>query len=263
MGWRDRLSEPAVRSVDVDSDELLEVHRRILASKPMMRGVFDDIYDACMAADRRYFNGAGRRVEIGAGVSLFKQRYPEIISTDIKASSALDAVVDALAMPYEAGTVRAIYGINVFHHLPSPDRFFAELERVLGPGGGAVLVDPYHGPLARWLYPRLFTTEGYDLTQREWDAGGAMGVMHGANQALSWIVFVRDAALLLERHPGLEVVSRTPLTNYPRYLLSGGLNFRQLLPDAAIPALRACERVARPLARWFGLHHLIVIRKRS
>ena len=63
-----------------------------------------------------------------------------------------------------------IYGMNCFHHFPDPDRFFTELERVLVPGGGCVLVDPYHGPFARWLYPRLFATEGYDTDQVDWTA---------------------------------------------------------------------------------------------
>ena len=48
------------------------------------------------------------------------------------------------ALPFSDGSVRALYGINVFHHLPSPRDFFRELVRVLGSGGGAVLIEPYH-----------------------------------------------------------------------------------------------------------------------
>jgi SAM-dependent methyltransferase len=263
MSLRSWLSEPRLQSVDVDSAALIDVHREILAGKPMMLGVFREFYDRCMSIDRRYFSGEGSRVEIGAGVSLFKRYYPEIIATDIKPSPYLDDVVDALAMPYQAESVRAIYAINCFHHLPSPDRFFSELERVLVAGGGCVLIDPYYGLLARWLYPRLFDSETFDMSQTTWEgADHPMGIMTGANQALSYIVFVRDRAIFRDRHPGLQLVDHRPLTNYPRYLLSGGLNFRQILPSAAIGPIKLGERVFSPFARIFGLHHVVVIRKR-
>ena len=41
---------------------------------------------------------------------------------------------------------------------------------------------------------------------------------------------------------GLEIVRQRPLNNYLRYLVSGGLNFRPLLPEAAIPLLRCSKR---------------------
>lgn len=262
MSIRRWLAEPRVRDVDVDSSEFVEVHREILASKPMMRSVFRDIYDGCMAADLRYFTGDGLRVEVGAGVSIIKEFYPDVLATDIKPSTHVDMVVDALAMPWGASALRAVYGLNCFHHFPDPDQFFAELDRVLAPGGGCILIEPFYGPFARWLYPRLFDTEGYDLDQVSWKASGDVGVMHGANQALSHVVFVRDRALFRERHPGLELVSMRPLTNYPRYLLSGGLNFRQLLPSATIGLLKFGERVAAPVAPALALHQMIVLRKR-
>lgn len=264
MRLRSWLSEPRIRSVDVDSQALIDAQRGILAGKPMLRGVFQEFYDTCIALDRRYFSGQGWRIEIGAGASLFKYYHPEVISTDIKASPHLDEVVDALSMPYPAESVRAIFAINCFHHLPSPDRFFQELERVLVPGGGCVLIDPYFGPLARWVYPRLFATETFDMGQVDWQpaAGDPMGAMKGANQALSYVVLVRDRAIFRDRHPDLELVGMSPLPNYPRYLLSGGLNFRQLLPGATIGVLKVAERAMRPLARAFALHQVIVIRKR-
>lgn len=264
MPLRDWLAEPRVRSVDVDSAELLDVHREILASKPMMRSVFRDMYDMCVRLDRRYFRGEGLRVEVGAGVSFMHDVYPDVLATDIKPSAYTQQVVDALAMPFETGSVRAIYGLNCFHHFPDPDRFFSELERVLVPGGGCVLVDPASGWFARWLYPRLFATEGYDLAQASWEPpSGATGVMTGANQALSSVVFVKGRKRLAATHPGLELLGIKPMTSYPRYLLSGGLNFRQLLPSATIGPLRVLERVLRPVAPIFGLHQVIVLRKRE
>lgn len=257
------LADPRLSGVDVDSDALLDVHRRILEEKPMIRGVFLEFYDACVGLDRKYLSGTGLRVELGAGTSFFKQAYPDVVATDIKSGQGLDMVVDAMAMPFENATVRAFYAIHCFHHLPSPDRFFAELKRTLVPGGGCVIIDPYYSPFAKVLFKRLFASERYDTTEPGWDATSPVGVMQGANQALSYVVFERDRRLFEQKHPELEIVRHRPLTNYPRYLISGGLNFRQLAPTFTIPLIKGAEWVLAPLARALALHHILVLRKRG
>jgi SAM-dependent methyltransferase len=260
---RDLLREPRLAGVDLDSDELLTVHRQVLQEKPMMNEVFGEFYDLCLQLDRAHFGDAvGHQVEIGAGVSFFKQRHPGIISTDIKSAPNLDMVVDAQAMPFERNSVRAIYGINCFHHLPDPNRFFSELERVLADGGGCVLIDPHFGWVAERFYRRLFDSETFDKSQLDW-VDPSLGFMYGANQALSYLVFVRDRRLFLERFPGLEIVHQKPLDNYLRYLLSGGLNFRQILPSWCSAPIRMLEWMLAPLRNQLALHHTIVIRKRS
>jgi SAM-dependent methyltransferase len=257
-----RLQEPRLAGLDVDTSDLLEVHRQVLAEKPIMRAVFAELYDRCMKIDREYGRGSGQRIEIGAGSSLFSERYPEVVATDIKPHPHLDRVLDAQAMDLEPASARAIFGINCFHHLPDPMAFFDELERVLVPGGTCVLIEPYHGPLAAAFYARLFETEGFDRSQATWDDDGR-SIMHGANQALSYIVFKRDRALFEQRCPMLEVIVEEPLTNWPRYLLSGGLNFRQLVPTRSGPCLRRLERLLAPASRWLALHHVVALRRRG
>lgn len=255
------LRDPRLAGIDVDSTELLAVHGRILREKPMMHGVFSEFYDLCTQLDERLFRGEGARVELGAGVSFFKERHPGIVATDIK--PGLDLVVDATSMPFPDRSVRAFYAINCFHHLPSPDRFFQELRRTLVPGGGCVLIEPYYGLLGRALYPWLFPTETFDRSQAQWESSPGMGVMKGANQALSYVVFVRDRAKFDARYPDLEIAHTAPIGNYPRYLLSGGLNFKQLAPNWAIGTLQRLEQLASPLARSLALHHVVVLRMRG
>lgn len=257
-----RLQEPRLAGLDVDTSDLLEVHRQVLAEKPVMRAVFAEFYDRCMAIDRAYGRGDGARIEIGAGSSLFGERYPEVMATDIKPHPHLDRVLDAQAMDLDAASARAVFGINCFHHLPDPMAFFGELDRVLVPGGTTVLIEPYYGPVAAAFYARLFETEGFDRAQATWQDDGR-SIMQGANQALSYIVFRRDRALFEQRCPTLEVVVEEPLTNWPRYLLSGGLNFRQLVPSRSAPLLSALERLLAPAARWLALHHVVALRKRD
>jgi SAM-dependent methyltransferase len=256
-----QLSEPRMRHVRYDDAERINVHRTILAEKPMLRQVFHEIYRYCREADERFFSGDGLRIELGAGVSTFKRDYPDVISTDIEPAEHLDRVLDAQRMDLADGSVRAIYGINCFHHFPEPERFFAELERVLVPGGGCVLIEPYYGPLAGAFYRNLFKTEHFNKTQSAW-TGSDMGVMSGANQALSFIVFVRDRRRFESAFATLEIVHEEPLENYVRYVLSGGLNFRALAPFAMDPALKLVEHALRPARPLLALHHAIVLRKR-
>jgi SAM-dependent methyltransferase len=255
------LAEPRLAGIDVDGAGFVEAHRRILAGKPLTRRVFLELYGGCLDADRRWLSGDGLRIEIGAGSSFFKEVCPGLICTDIKPAPGLHRVVDAMNMPFEPGSVRTIFGIHCFHHLPDPDRFFGELARVVRPGGGCVLIEPYYGPFASAFFRRAFDSEGFDPRQPGW-ATPSTGPMRGANQALSYIVFVRDAAEFARKHPALEIVERRPLTNWGRYLLSGGVNFRSLAPGWSDPVLRAGEAIVSPLARWLALHHLIVLRRR-
>src|SRR5690606_34911690 len=126
---------------------------------------------------------------------------------------------------------------NTFHHFPDPEQFFREVDRTLADGGGVVMLEPYHGALGSFLFKRMFKTEGFDKEFPSWQTP-MTGPMNGANQALSYIVFKRDRARFEEMFPSLKIVAEEISTNYPRYLLSGGLNFRQLLPDFSIPLLR-------------------------
>ena len=255
------LAEPRLAGIDVDRPDLVEVHRRILATKPLTRAVFTELYHACREADERHLTGDGLRVEIGAGSSFLKTLYPDVVTTDIKSAPGIEMVVDAMAMPFADGSVRAIYGIHCFHHLPDPSAFLDELTRVVVPGGGCVLIEPYYGPVASMLFQRVFTTESFDPDQAAWETP-THGPMAGANQALSYVVLVRDARRFASRFPELRIVERRPLTNWLRYLLSGGLNFRTLAPVRSDPVLRGMETVLSPAARWLALHHLIVLRKR-
>lgn len=258
------LTEPELRGVDMDSPERIVVHRRILDRKPMIRDVFVDFYRTCRALDDRFFGDTpGLRVELGAGVSFFKTLFPDVMTTDLVPAAHLDAVVDAQATGFADGSVRVLYGMNCFHHFPKKEAFFQEMLRIVHPGGGCVLVEPHFGPCASLLYQHLFTSETFDKRVTSWNQDDSAGAMVGANQAASYLVFVRDRSRLSSLFPDVEVVHMQPLDNYLRYLLSGGLNFRPLVPQAAAGVLRLTETLLAPLRPALGLHQVIVLRKRA
>jgi SAM-dependent methyltransferase len=258
------LTDPRIKNISVDSPDLIHTHRQILMEKKSMREVFSEFYKTSIDAANKYFKTQGKEIELGAGSSIFKIFYPQVMSSDIKSAPGLDLVVNAEAMPFKENEIRALYLINCFHHFPDPHTFFQELDRVVSPGGGAVLIEPYFGFVARHFYRILFRSEHFDMNQKTWKSLDANhGSMTGANQALSYIVFFRDKEIFLKKFPSLEIVESHPLYNYLRYFFSGGLNFRPLFPELAWPVLNFLEFVLRPVAPIFALHYVIVIRKKS
>ena len=98
-------------------------------------------------------------------------------------------------------------------------------------GGGIIMIEPYYGPLARFLFKRLHSSEGYETNVPTWESEANMGAMSNANQALSYVVFAKDREIFEQEFPELELLVDRPHTHL-RYLLSGGVNFRQLVPKA-------------------------------
>lgn len=261
MSLRERLQEPELRGVSIDGAARVDAHRAVLARKRMIRDVFVEFHHLFRALAQRYLDARGAQVEIGAGVAPMRDSYADVLATDVVHEPRLDCVMDAQQFPFAAQSVGVVYAQNSFHHVPDPERFFAELTRVLSPGGGSVLLEPYYGPLASVLYPRLFSSEGFDKGATDWRIA-AGGPMQGANQAQSYVVFVRDRERFMRTFPALDIVHRQALGSYLRYLASGGLNFRQLVPDWATPGLRGVEWALTPLHAVLALHHVVVVRKR-
>jgi SAM-dependent methyltransferase len=258
----DFLSDPLLAGMDVDGVSRLDLHRKMLAKKRMLRDVFTEFHHLFKKLDQQFFSSKGAEVELGAGISPMRDSYPNVLATDIVDAPHLDRVINAEAMDLADNSVRTFYGQNCFHHFPHPDKFLFELERVLIPGGGAILLEPYYGPFASFLFKRLFRTEGFDKAFPSWETP-VEGPMNGANQALSYIVFVRDRAELERKHPSLKIVHEQRAGNYLKYVISGGLNFRQLLPDSMTGTVSFIEKLLWPFNRWFALHHIVVIRKNS
>lgn len=100
----------------------------------------------------------------GAVLELLHARYPSKHLTgldltpgmiDVARAKQLDnvsfAVGDAEALPFKPRSFDAVLCSNSFHHYPHPERFFAEVARVLRPGGRLVLRDYTSNDVAVWL----------------------------------------------------------------------------------------------------------------
>lgn len=249
-------------TVETLPESRIDRHKAVLAKKRMIREVFREFHVEMRRLDEQFFGDTpGLRIELGAGAAPIRDTFSDVLSSDIVAGSHLDMVLNAEDMNLDNSSVRAIYGQNCFHHFPHPEKFFGEVERVVRPGGGVILIEPYYGPFASLVYPRLFKIEDFNKRMAGWNAA-IRNEEEGANQALSYIVFRRDRQEFGRRFPNLEIVHERPLLNYVRYVMSGGLNFPQLLPDFCIPLLKGLEWIAAPVAPLMALHHFIVVRRK-
>jgi SAM-dependent methyltransferase len=251
-----------VAGINVDSNLLLERHMAVLHDKVLLRSAFETFYEDMARLCDYHFRIDGLEIELGTGSGFFKKLRPALITSDVRKAEHIDMEVDAQQMPFDTDSVRCVYAINVFHHLPSPELFLAELERVLKRGGGCILIEPHNGFMSALLHRHLHSDEYFDVDAVDWKSVDIGGPLSGANQALAHIVFHRDRQRFEQRFgTRLRVIHEGYVLNALRYLFSGGVNFRPLLPSFMEMPLRLLERAGQVVARHWSLHQVIVITK--
>lgn len=104
-----------------------------------------------LRATRPYVGDARPVVEIGCGAGVLAGAFPGYIGLDVSHRALLDvrrqgrpAVrCDAVRLPLRSGAVRALMSFSTLEHIPEPERTLREIDRVLAPGGTAVLKDAW------------------------------------------------------------------------------------------------------------------------
>jgi SAM-dependent methyltransferase len=160
-------------------------------------------------------------------------------------------------MPFGNETISGIFMVDVFHHIPDSKQFLQEAQRVLKPGGKIVMIEPANSTWGRFIYQN-FHHEPFD-PKAGWSIP-ASGPMSGANGALPWIVFERDYTAFARAFPKLALTSilyHTPL----RYLLSGGVSMKTLVPAWSFDFFSVIEKSLNPFLQQFSMFQTIVITK--
>ena len=165
---REILYEPRVRDFDVDSADFLALHAQILQEKPILYDAFRDFYIQMARLCDEYLKVPGREIELGSGAGFFPDIRLSVEKSDIRILPGNSLVLDAQNLDLPDQSVRCLYGVNVFHHLPEPEMFFSELKRVCVPGGGCILIEPHGGPASAALHKRLHNNEYFDPEATEW-----------------------------------------------------------------------------------------------
>jgi SAM-dependent methyltransferase len=226
------LAEPTTAGRDLDDAETTTRHRALIRSKPFLRQIYLEWY--CLL-DHSLPDVSGPILELGSGGGFLADVQRRVITSDILAIPNVDVRLDAGRLPFGDAQLRAIVMTNVFHHLPDVARFLGEAVRCLKPNGAIVMIEPWVTPWSRWVFTR-FHHEPFDPNAPSWSVA-AGHPLSSANGALPWLVFSRDRGLLHDRFPQLQVTVTEPLMPL-RYVVSGGVSVRALVPGWAFPLCR-------------------------
>jgi SAM-dependent methyltransferase len=240
------------------SVDRLREHRRIWEARPELRAVYQVWFERLLEqvpADVRV-------LEVGAGPGFLadaaRESRPDLqwISSDLLVTPWNQVVADAGRLPLATGSVGAVVGIDVLHHLPRPADFFREAARVLGGAGRLGLVEPWITPLG-WLVYRFAHQEECRLGVDPWDPfPGPDKDSFDGDAAVPWRL-VRDTPEREWRLLGFAPPRRWRLNTFA-YLLSLGFRERSLLPPDLVRPLTLLDRLTRPLTPLTALRALLV-----
>lgn len=245
------------RAFGKDDISLTLLHSKIIRKKPFLKRLYIDFYEKMK---RSAGDGLGGKflVELGSGGGFIKDIIPNVITTDIIDLPDIDKNFSVSKMPFKNDTVDVFFMFDVLHHLDDTQKCFAEINRCLKPGGRVVMIEPSNTHWGRFIYTRLHHEEHDPSTG--WDAEKG-SPLFSANSAIPWIIFYRDRNLFEAKFPLLKITKIEPHTPF-RYLVSGGVSVRQLLPSFTYGPVKFIELLLSCFNKYLGMFLTIVIEKR-
>lgn len=247
------LTHPLVRDCELDDPATTGVKRHLVRDKAFLRRIYEEWY---AMIDGALPLGDKPVLELGAGPGFFVEGRAGVISSEIFPCPGIQVVLNGGRLPFAAGSLRAIVMTDVFHHLPDVAAFLRDAATCVIPGGRLVMIEPWTTAWSRLVYGHLHH-EPFDPGAREW-ALPASGPLSGANGALPWIVFERDRTVFEQAFPAWRIGSIEPFMPF-RYLVSGGVSMRSLMPGVAFTAWRGFETLLRPWACSLAMFAFIAV----
>lgn len=251
------LAHPEIRGADIDEPAAVLRHARIINGKPFLRGLYAEWYGMLRSALPQGVPGAV--VELGSGGGFIREVIPEAVTTDVQPAGGLCTALDATALPFRRGSLKAIVMVDVLHHLPRVSSFFRDASRCVNTGGVIAMIEPWNTAWSRFFY-RHFHREPFDPDATDWQVAGG-GPMSCSNQALPWILFQRDRIRFQKTFPQWELQEIHLHTPF-RYVLSGGVSYRGVMPAFTFNFWQSAEKKLAAGMRYFALFATIkLIRK--
>jgi SAM-dependent methyltransferase len=252
---RSILAHPLTRGRSIDDPVTTDLRRSIITSKPFLRAIYEDWYQSIVA---RIPDSTGAVLELGSGAGFFQQFVPDVITSEVFEYAGVQLVADAQNLPFSDGELRAIVMTDVLHHIPNVAAFFREATRCLRSGGAVIMVEPWVSPWSNLIYTHLHH-EPFEPEVEQWDFP-AKGPLSDANGALPWIVFDRDRKRFEEEFPHLKIKEVRPMMPF-RYLVSGGVSMRALMPGWTTPLWKTIEKACEPQMKRLAMFSLISLRR--
>jgi SAM-dependent methyltransferase len=248
------LRHPLTRDLDLNDPRATVFRRQIIREKLFLKSIYQEWYGWILG---ELPEGEGPVLEIGSGGGFLKEYVPGLITSEVLGIGGVDVVLDGCALPFSPARLAAIVMVDVFHHLPDVKSFLFEARRCLMPGGKVIMIEPWITPWSRLIYRRVHH-EPLDQDACEWSFPRT-GPLSGANIALPWIVFQRDRQEFERLFTGLaieKIIVEMPF----RYLFSGGVSLRSLMPGSLYGFWTRLERWLSPFNGSIGMFSRIVVK---
>ena len=247
------LAHPLTSDLDIDDPQTTILRRRIIREKAFLRKIYQEWYRGIAAA---LPEGPGCVLELGSGPGFLKEYIPEVITSEVFHCPGVDLVLDGMQLPIANGTLRAILMTDVLHHIPNVRKFLSEAGRCIRPGGVIVMVEPWVSAWSRLVYQNLHH-EPFEPEAEQWELQNSKP-LSGANGALAWILFERDYQEFKTEFPQWRLTGINHLMPF-RYLLSGGISLRTLMPGWAFRPLGWLESLLLPWRKSLAMFGQIVL----
>jgi SAM-dependent methyltransferase len=249
------FAHPLTASLDLDDPATTELRKQIISSKPFLKAIYDEWYGMLL---RALPAGEGEVLELGSGAGYCAEVIPGLITSEVFPCRNIKVVLDAQRLPFDARSLRAIVMTNVLHHIPDATRFFTEAVRCLRPGGKIVMIEPWVTWWSRIVYQHLHH-EPFDPDATNWSFP-TQGPLSGANGALPWILLVRDRSKFETNFPQLAIEQIRPFLPL-RYLVSGGVGMRSLMPGFMHSPWAALENMLEPQMSRLGMFAFVSLHR--
>jgi len=253
----DRLKLPETDMIeDLDNPTTTLLHQKIIQNKKFLKNIYIDFYKEFEESISDIPKG-NLLVELGSGGGFIKEVIPSVLTSDIINLPGIDIQFSASAMPFRDSTVAAFFMIDVLHHVHDTRLFFTEITRCLYSGGKVVMIEPANTMWGRFIY-KNFHHEAFD-PKAGWGLN-SIGPLSSANGAIPWIVFFRDRSNFEHEFPMLKISKLKPHTPL-RYIISGGVSMRQLLPTSTYKLVKRLEVFLEPMNKYLGMFMTIELIK--
>ncbi len=251
------LQHPLTAGLSLDDPGTTRLRQRIIQSKPFLRKIYGEWYRMLV---RALPAGSGSVLELGSGGGFLKEFHPAAITSELFHLPGIDLVLDGRRLPFAPGSLRAILLLDVLHHIPDVEAFFRAAARAVRLGGRIAMIEPWVTPWSSLVYRHLHH-EPFEPEAASWELSPD-GPLSGANQALPWILFQRARKTFQKRHPCWTISRIHPFMPF-RYLVSGGVGMRSLMPGWSHGAWRGLERLLAPWMDRLAMFAFVLLERRG
>ncbi|MCD4747808.1 MAG: class I SAM-dependent methyltransferase [Thermoanaerobaculales bacterium] len=255
MSFSSLLAHSLTRGIGLDDPSTTRLRRTIIRDKVFLRRLYEEWYAGLQESLPDEPQPA---LEIGSGGGFMEEVIPNLVTSELFLGTPIHLVADGCRLPVADASLRGILAIDVLHHIPEPRLFLSEATRCLAPGGALAMIEPWVTPWSRIIYRNLHH-EPFEPEAVKWSFPST-GPLSGANMALPWIIFRRDKDVFESEFPFLQIEKITPCVPF-RYLVSGGISMRSLMPSFTFAAWRLLEKLFSSQNHRLGLFAEIVLRR--